>query len=179
MAIIKVKGHEFAALTIKDSFDRRALQYKNKIITNLRKIGLTEDDIEVDLENVAIKNAPASVWWYFGRHYLHYSYKAAPKYVENLYVVSKLIELEVGALVSGEKTPEEFIIEFSEDKDVGDRRKKAREVLGIDEDNIDLNCIDSKYKELAKKYHPDMPGGDINKFKQINHAHKILRRELR
>ena len=59
-----------------------------------------------------------------------------------------------------------------------DYEKKAREVLGIDEDSIDLSQIDSKYKELAKKYHPDMPGGDANKFKQINHAHKILRREL-
>ena len=178
MAIIKVKGHEFAALTIKDSFDRRALQYKNKIITTLRKIGLTEDDIEVDLETVAVKKAPASASWYFGNHYLHYSYRAAPKYVENLYVVSKLIELEVGALVSGKKTPEEFITEFSEDKDIGDRRKKAREVLGIDEDSIDLNHIDSKYKELAKKHHPDMPGGNVEKFKQINRAHKVLRREL-
>ena len=178
MAIIKVKGHEFAAPTIRDSFDRRALQYKNKIVTTLRKIGLTEDDIEVDFENVAVKNAPASASWYFCSHYLHYSYRAAPKYVENLYVVSKLIELEVGALVSGEKTREEFIAEFSEDKDIKTRRKEAREVLGVDENSIDLGHIDSKYRELAKKFHPDVPEGDISKFKQINHAHKILRREL-
>ena len=178
MAIIKVKGHEFAAITIKDSFDRRALQYRNKIVANLRKLGLTEDDIEVDLEAVAVKNAPASASWYFGSHYLHYSYRAAPKYVENLYVVSKLIELEVSALVSGEKTPEEFITEFSENKDIKTRRKEAREILGVDENSIDLENIDSRYKELAKKYHPDMPEGNISKFKQINHAHKVLRREL-
>ena len=178
MATIKVKGHEFAALAIRDSFDRRALQYKNKIVATLRKIGITEDDIEVDLENVAARNAPASASWYFARHYLYYSYAARPKYVENLYVVYKLIELEVAALLLEQKTPEEFITEFTEEKDVKDRRKQAREVLGIDEDNLDLGHIDMKYKELAKKYHPDMPEGDINKFKQINHAHKVLRREL-
>ncbi len=175
---IKVKGHEFAALAVRDSFDRRALQYKNNIITALRKIGLSEDDVEIDLESVAAKNAPASASWYFGRHYLHYSYKAAPKYVENLYVVFKLIELEVDSLLSGQKTPEEFIQEFSEEKDVEARRNEAREILGVNAGSIDLKDIDLKYKEFAKKYHPDMPEGNIEKFKQINRAHKILRREL-
>ena len=60
MTTINVKGHEFAAMSIKDSFDRRALQYKNKIIAALRKIGLTEDDIDIELEAVAAKTAPAS-----------------------------------------------------------------------------------------------------------------------
>ncbi|MBS3114183.1 hypothetical protein J4448_03705 [Candidatus Woesearchaeota archaeon] len=31
---------------------------------------------------------------------------------------------------------------------------------------------------MAKKYHPDMPEGNVDKFKEINRAHKILRREL-
>jgi hypothetical protein len=178
MAMIKVKGHEFAALTIRDSFDRRALQFKNKIIETLRRIGLTEDDVDIDLENAAVRNAPASVSWYFCDHHLYYSYKSAPKYVENLYVVFKVIELEVDALVSEEKSPEEFIHDFSEDTDVKKKRKEAREILGVDENDTDLKSIDTKYKELAKKHHPDMSDGDTEKFKQINHAHKILRREL-
>ena len=178
MAIISVKGHEFPALPIRDSFDRRALQYKNKIIATLRKIGLTEDDIEVDLENAAAKNAPAFASWYFGNHYLHYSYKASPKYVENLYVVFKVIELEVNALISKKKSREEFIHEFSEDNDVKAKHKEAREILGVGEDSIDMKHIDSRYRELAKKHHPDMPEGNIEKFKQINQAHKTLRREL-
>jgi len=31
---------------------------------------------------------------------------------------------------------------------------------------------------LAKETHPDMPDGDTEKFKMINRAHKILKREL-
>lgn len=178
MAIIKVKGYGINAISIRDSFDRRALQYKNRIIATLRKIGLTEDDIEIELEAVAVKNAPASASWYLGGHYLHYSYKSAKKYVENLYIVFKVIELEVNALLAEQKTPEEFISEFSEDKDVGDKRKEAREILGVAPDALDMNNINLKYKALAKKYHPDMPGGNTEKFKEINHAHKILRREL-
>ncbi|MBI1968917.1 J domain-containing protein [Candidatus Woesearchaeota archaeon] len=58
-------------------------------------------------------------------------------------------------------------------------RKEAREILGIAPDVLDMNEIDKKYKELAKKYHPDMPGGDAEMFKKINNAHKILKREPR
>ena len=178
MSTIKVKGHEFAVAATKDSFDRRALQYKNKIITALGRIGLSEDDVEIKVKPVAFKSAPASASWYLNGNYLHYSYQSSRKYVENLYVVLKVIELEVDALLAGQKTPEEFISEFSEEKDVEHRRKAAREVLGVDAESVDLQHIDSKYKELAKQHHPDMPEGDAEKFKQINHAHKVLRREL-
>ncbi|MBI2107550.1 DnaJ domain-containing protein [Candidatus Woesearchaeota archaeon] len=178
MAAIKVKGHEFAAVVIKDSFDRRALQYKNKIITTLRKIGLTADDIDVELEANAAKNAPASASWYIDGHHLHFSYKSGRKYVENLYIVLKVIELEANALLAGQRTQEEFIREFSEDKDFEHKRKEARETLGVAPDVLDIKHIDSSYKALAKKYHPDMPGGNAEKFKKINHAHKILKREL-
>lgn len=178
MTTINAKGHEFAIAAVNGSFDRRAVQYKNKIIATLRKIGLKEDDIEIDLETAAFKKAPASASWYFGNNYLYYSFNSSRRYVENLYAVLKVIELEVDALLAGKKTQEEFISEFTEEKDVEDRRKRAREILEVDENALDLKQIDAKYKELAKKYHPDMPQGDAEKFKQINHAHKILRREL-
>ena len=178
MTIIKAKGHEFTSHPIRDSYDRRAQQFRNKIISVLGKIGLTEDDIEVDIEPVGAKSSPASAAWYMDGHYLHYSYNSPRKYVENLSVVFKVLELEVNALISGQKTIHEFISEFSEDKDVKKRRKEAREVLGVGHDVLDMNIIDTNYKNLAKQYHPDMPGGDAVKFKEINHAHKILRREL-
>ena len=64
MAAIKIKMHEFDALSIKDSFDRRALQYKNRIVSALRKIGIKEDDVDIELEPVSVKSAPASAFWY-------------------------------------------------------------------------------------------------------------------
>ena len=43
---------------------------------------------------------------------------------------------------------------------------------------MDLDVISKKYKVLAKKLHPDMDGGDAQRFKEINVAHKVLKREL-
>lgn len=177
MAPIKVKGYEFDAVSIRDSHDRRAVQIKNKIIGSLGRIGLTEDDIDVPLESGAFRFAPAGVTWYIEGHRLHYSFQSK-KFVENLYVVSKVIELEVNALLEGTKNLDEFIRDFSEDKDVQEQRLKARELLGVSKESLDFEDIDAKYKALARKYHPDMPEGSVEKFKEINNAHKILKREL-
>lgn len=178
MPKLKIKGHEFDAVIARDSFSRRAVQYSNKIIDALRKTGLAEDDIDIPLEAVAVKKAPASATWYFKGHHLHYSCAASGKFVDNLYVVFKVIELEVNALLSGERAINDFIFEFSEDKDVKKQREEAREILGVGKDTLDFGLIDKKYKELAKQHHPDTPNGDADKFKSINRAHKILRREL-
>src|SRR3989344_6649311 len=178
MATITIKGHDINALTIRDSYDRRAVLYKNNIIEVLRKIGIKEDDINIKQEVSSFKSAPALVSWYMDDYYLYYSYKNAPKYVENLFIVFKVIEIEVKALLNEERTVEEFIAEFSEDHDIEDKRKEARESLGIDENIIDMDVINARYKELAKKYHPDKDGGDPEMFKKINRAHKILKREL-
>ena len=104
MVTIKIKGYEITLPIIRDSYDRRAQQFRNNIIETLRKIGLTEDDINIKEEISAYRNAPASASWYVDGHHLYYSYKIARKYVENLYIVSKVIELEVKALLAGQKT---------------------------------------------------------------------------
>ena len=57
-------------------------------------------------------------------------------------------------------------------------RAKARETLGIEKDALDMEAINKKYKEMARQAHPDMEGGCVEKFKEINNAHKILKREL-
>jgi hypothetical protein len=178
MTRIRVKGHEFNLISIKDSYNRRAQKFKNNIIASLRILGLTEDDIILDLEPIAIKKMPASVTWYFEGFHMHYSYKICNKYVENLYVVSKIIELEIKSIVDGEKNVEDFIKDFREEPDVNDERIAARELLGVDKDSIDLNAINKKYKQLSKDAHPDMPNGSTEKFKELNKAHKILKREL-
>lgn len=175
---IQIKGFEITPLTIRDSYDRRAVQYKNNIIETFKKIGLTEDDIDIKLEASAFKNSPAAASWYIEGRYFYYSYKIAKKYVENLYVVFKVIDLEVKALLAGEKSTEEFMSDFSEEHDVEEKRQEARLILGVGTDVIDMASINAKYKDLAKKYHPDTLGGDAEKFKEINTAHKILKREL-
>jgi hypothetical protein len=178
MAQVKIKGYEFNAITIRDSFNRRAQRFYNNIINSLRSVGIIEDDVEMDLEPVAIKRVPASATWYIEGYKLHYSYNSGTKYVENLYVVSKIIEFEVKEILAGEKTIEQFIFDFSESDEIEQERKDARKLLGVAEDSLDFELMSRKYKELAKDAHPDMPNGDTEKFKQLNRAHKILKREL-
>lgn len=179
MAKLTIKGHEFNAIPARDSFNRRTLQLSNKIVETLKRIGLRVDDIDIPLEAVAIKKAPASATWYFQGYRLHYSYNGTNRFVDNLYVVFMVISLEVDDLIKEQKTVDEFIREFAEDDDVSDQRKKARELLGVEEDTMDISLINKRYKILAKECHPDMPNGDTEKFKALNRTHKILLRELK
>ena len=87
MTNITIKGHEIHNIQIKDSCDRRALQIKNNIIKLLGNIGVIEDDVDVSLERIAIKRAPAHVSWYFDKQHLYFSYNSTGKFVENLAVI--------------------------------------------------------------------------------------------
>lgn len=179
MALLTIKGYTFAGPQIKNSHGRRAILFQNKIFANLKKLDVGEDYINIELEPVSLKRVPASVSWYMDGHNLHYSCKTQRNFVENLFVVCKIIELEVAEVMSGQKSINEFISEFSEDEDVEEKRKEARTLLGVSEDELDLDLITKNFKDLAKKTHPDMDGGDIDMFKKLNAAHKLLRKELR
>ena len=136
------------------------------------------DDVEIKLERVPMKKLPATATWYIDGCQLQYSYKAGNKYVENLYIVSKIIEFEAKLILAGEKTVEQFIFDFSENDEVDAERKEARKLLGVEDDSLDFDLMSKKYKQLAKEAHPDMPNGDTERFKELNKAHKILKREL-
>jgi len=172
MTRITAKGYEFNEMLIRDSYDRRAVSFMNIIISSLKKIGVKEDDINVEVRPVARMKAPASASWYFDGYHMYFSYKKANKFVENLYVISKVIELEIKALQNDEITLQDFINKFSEEHDTEKIREEARELLGVDKESLDLDEINRKYKLLAKKYHPDVDGGNAEMFKRINHAHK-------
>jgi hypothetical protein len=178
MANITIKGKEYAPLNITDAYNRRAVQYQNKIVGTLKLIGVSENNIDVSQEAAAFKKAPAYVSWHMDKRFMYYSWRKCGKFVENLDIVFKVIKQEVGLLIEGKKSYEEFIAEFEEDPDVVDTRKEACDLLGVDQDTVDMELIDKAYKNLAKKHHPDKETGDAEQFKRINNAHKILRREL-
>ena len=178
MARIIVKGHEFNQLLIRDSYDRRAVLFQNNIIESLKKIGVIEDNIDIKMQKVARMRGYSAVSWYFEGRNMYLSYKSCPRFIDNLFIVSKVIEMEIKAFFNEEITIEDFITHFSEDDDIEKRRKEAREILGVDENCLDFELISKHYKELAKKHHPDA-GGDMEMFKKINNAHKMLKRELR
>tara|TARA_Y100000310_G_C19982070_1_gene490254 strand:- start:39 stop:458 length:420 start_codon:yes stop_codon:yes gene_type:complete len=139
MARITIKGHEFNQLVIRDSYERRAILFKNNIFEILRKIGVVEDDVDVPLQKSARLKGGASASWYYGDDHMHFSYKLSQKFIENLYVVSKVIELEVKSLLNEEITVEEFIKNFSEDQNIEKKREDARELIGVDKECLDLD----------------------------------------
>ena len=173
--MLSVKGFEIPEYKLQGSAGRRSVMYKNSIIATLRKIGVVEDDITVDLIPIAIQRKPAMVSWYFEDSHLYFSFTKF-NFIGNIHVISKVLEKYVEALLSGERSANEFIGDFSEDEDVEKKREQARELLGVG-DSKDMKDIDAKFKQLAKDHHPDK-GGDIKKFQEINNAHKLLRREL-
>ena len=176
--MLKIKGNLIEAPSITDSFDRRAVQIQNKILLTLKLLGVDRDYILLPMEKMARKKAPASVSWYFESRNLKYSYSLRPRFVENLYILDKVLTLEVAKLLSEEITLDQFAHEFSEDDDLSDQLVEARKTLGVDASECDFEVISKKYKDLARKYHPDMPEGDHRMFQRINAAHKLIRKEL-
>ncbi len=51
--------------------------------------------------------------------------------------------------------------------------KDYYKILGVDR-NSSPEEIKRAYRRLAQKYHPDRPGGDEQKFKEINEAYQVL-----
>ena len=178
MTLIKIRNQEYNIPLTKDSFTRRATQYTNQIYENLRLIGVPKDDVNISEERLVIKKAPASVSWWVDNFHCNFSYNKMPKFVDNLLVVLKVIEFHIYELTNDRLAFEEFIDIFKEDDDVLEQQEKAREFFGLEKDHIDLEIVNKKYKVLAKDLHPDMPGGDALKFKELNKYHKILKREL-
>ncbi|MBT4825071.1 J domain-containing protein [Candidatus Woesearchaeota archaeon] len=176
--MVTIREHEFKQVIIRDSYNRRALQYTNKIISNLRKFGLTEDDIDISIEKITFRKAQASVSWYMLEEHLFFSYNGAGKFVENLAMVAEVMEYFTDMLSENKITPEKFVELFAEDNDILDQRKKAREIMGVEENSTDFEEIHKNYKKLSIEHHPDMPKGNTELFKKINNAHKVLRKEL-
>lgn len=174
----KIKGHDIKFVPAKDNLNRRSLQYKNKIISALEKVGVKRDDVELELNGYCGREDKGSIVWFFGGHRMYYEVASQKRYIDNLFLVSQVIEKEVELVLNNKKPLEEFIAEFVEDEDVHDERKEAREFFGLEHTHKDIHEINKRYKDLARSLHPDTPTGDVEKFKELNKHHKILKREL-
>ena len=176
--MVKIKGQEIEAPSIRASFGRKAVQIQNNIVQTLRALEIPRDSVHIEMEILAQKKAPATVSWYFEGRNLQYSYSLMPSFVENLYIIDKVLRIEVERLLSKEITIDQFSREFSESDDLSKDLIEARKTLGVSETETDFEVISKKYKDLAKKYHPDMPTGNHDMFQKINAAHKLIKKEL-
>ena len=174
--MVKIKGYEVNQIILKDSFQRRALASKNNIIKNLQKLGIHEDDIEIEVSGLAMAKKPATVYWYLNNYYHNYSYSGL-KFAENIAMINKILSLFVQDVLAGVKTMEEFSSAFKENENIEEKRLAAREYFGLEE-GFTLDDVNKQYKSLSKKLHPDMPTGDVEKFKELNDMHKTIKREF-
>lgn len=63
-----------------------------------------------------------------------------------------------------QKSREEFFNEnYADTDDIG----KVLERFNLPKETTDIKIIKKRYRELAKKYHPDMENGDAELFKQL------------
>lgn len=181
MAKIRVKGYDVEPRVIKSGYERMAVQFANTITENLMKLGVVRDNVDVVTNVMGNKITPASASWYLNGHFLHFSYAKANRFIDNLYIINKVLELEVKSVLAKEKELQQFILDFTEDKNekaVKETRSEARAVLGVDNAELNMEVITKKYRELARQLHPDMPNGDLTKFKAVSVAYNTLRREL-
>lgn len=176
--MLKIKGNEIREPKFTNSFNRRAVKIQNNIFSTLRKLGVSRDDSTVSMENFSqLKKSAFAEWWFEGRN-LKYTYSLMPKFIDNLYVIDKILEIEVNKLLENEISLNEFQREFSEDDDLGEQLIEARKTLNVSEDEVDFDVISKSYKVLARKYHPDMSEGNHFLFQKINAAHKLIMKEL-
>ncbi|MCH8520032.1 MAG: J domain-containing protein [Nanoarchaeota archaeon] len=181
MQTYTVKGHEIALKVTKTGCNRKATQLVNSIVTSLKQIGVVRDDIEVVIPPLANRIEPAVLEFWLNRYYCRFSYSRANRFIDNLYLISKLIEIEVEEVISGKKDIQEFYSMFNESK--SDMKKldksinEAKVLLGVSESEKDVEVINLAYKKLARKHHPDL-GGDIEEFQRINQAHKLILKEM-
>ncbi len=180
MVHLTVKGNEFDVTFNTHSSSRSVILFINKIYTTLKKIGVPEHHIKLKEERQPLRKAPAEVFWYVNGFHCYYSYNRQARYVDNLQIISKLLEIEINKILNQEKDIQEFISDFKEEDDLQEKRKEARILLNVEETETNLEVINKKYKILAKEYHPDVNKnhGSEEKFKKLNEAHKLLKQEL-
>lgn len=181
MNTVSVKGHEISVKVTKSAYDRKAVLFANNIIDELKKLNIIRDDIKIETNVLGNRNVPATIEFWAQGHYSRFSYSMTKRFIDNMYVIMKLVEIEVELVLSGKKQMSEFFHVFAADSDRKEIRKdleNAKKTLGLSDDEKNLEVINKAYKELAKVHHPDAPNGDLEEFKKVNKAHKLIKKEM-
>ncbi len=180
MTTYTVKGHQIEGRITKSGYSRKAIVYENNIVNDLKKLGIVRDDIKVLTDAVGNKNIPAELEFWVKGHYCRFTYSMTKRFIDNLYIISKLVELEVKEVLEEKKDIHEFLnvfIENGDRKEIAKELIEAKKILRLDEKEEDVEVINQAYKKLARKAHPDL-GGDLETFQKINKAHKLIKKEM-
>lgn len=174
---VRIRGRGVDIVPTRNTHNRRALLYQNKIRTVLKHFGCHSDDFEFSDEKLAMRKSEAWVKFFSEYEECHISFNGCDNYADNMQAIAKLLELEEKEVNEGVDTLDNFFARYEVQGDVTEERVEARKTLGVPIDCMDWKVIDSKFKELSRKAHPDM-GGSVEEFKKLNLAHKVLKKEL-
>ena len=177
---VAVKGHEIDVKVTKSAYSRKAVLFANNIVEELKKVGVTRDEIEIDTHILGNKDVPATLEFWTQGQYMRFSFSKARRFIDNLYVIKEVISKEVEEVIAGRKELQEFLTLFSGDYDSKDMKvelEEAKRILGVEDEEKNFDTIHNAYKKLARKHHPDL-GGDIELFQKINKAHKLIKKEM-
>lgn len=147
---------------------------RNDILTWLKRIGISGEYVSINY-GASMRDSWAEVSWEVNGKPYFYRCQSQNRPVDNLAAVEQLVHQEVLFIQRGIKTLGQMLNQFAlpapEDiKDSFDPRK----VLGIPKNVTDKEYIKYKFREAAKKHHPDK-GGDPEKFKDIQKAWEMLK----
>ena len=176
---VEVNGKKIKIRPGKSRFTRTAYQITQDILKSFRRVGIEEEHLEIlQPRNILHSQKSAEIKWYVNGENFYYKADRQDRYVDNLGVISKVIEQDVYAICNGMKSFGQVMNQFRLGYDPeGKKILNPRQILGIPNDIKDLDYITFKYKQLAKEAHPDR-GGSKERFQEINEAYKILKEEL-
>ena len=104
MNVFSVKGHEIKVKVTKAGYARKSVVFANNIVEELKKLNIIRDDIKIETNILGNKNLPATIEFWADGHYLRFSFSMTKRFIDNLYIIMKLVEIEVNEVLTKKKT---------------------------------------------------------------------------
>lgn len=155
--------------------------YKNKIFDALNSIGVTKEYVDVEFGGGTgqLANSYAKVTWHInGKEYVFRS-DAQRTEIDNLAAIAQVIDVDCRAIRRGIKDYVATMRQYDALPDYSDgpRKRHWSQVFDVPTSMKDLEYLNWKYKQLAKKLHPDSGGSD-EAFQELQEAWKEIQQEL-
>jgi len=144
---------------------------KEHIYKWLTRIGVHEGDI--DIKTGSENKEKAIVKYKFKEQTYELATDKRKEYGQNLHNIECLIHSRVLGIERGIETVEQAFAGYQALPDYSNQ--SPYQVLGVPENSF-LEACNIKFKELAKKYHPDVNNGDGTFFKKITKAIEDIER---
>lgn len=178
---VEVNGKMVYIKPTKSKFHKSAFMMSEEIYNAFSKIGITREFIDLQIARNPLKlGQVAQISWVVNGKDFYFACSTQDRYVDNLGVITKVIEQESYAIRNGLKSfgqvMNQFRIGFDESEKI--IQKSPREIIGVEKNCQDFEYITFKYKQKSKELHPDMESGNADSFKELNNSYEILKKEF-